>query len=559
MSDTAAAQRIPSAGEPSPLTIGDPSYQPTKLLSLIVPARNDSYMGDFKWRFSTCLNYLARNLKDIGRLDDVEVVVCDWNSDDPLHKHLPLSEDAQRLVRFVVVPPAIATPAQKDSVFPIVLAQNAVIRRARGQFIGQTDSDVLYSHSSLLALFSVLDGKIPGVPLPNVYLCAPRRHIPFTMVTRQPTMQELDEYICRSSGLLKEEPPSIGFAAPTTLVLMHRSMWEQTHGYNENYLYWGWMDSDLTLRVTQQYPMLYLSSFGVNLVHLEHYRVRNYQDRQHQPRKLNPCNDMPAFTANDANWGLAQHSFMSHRAELIAAAPQPKPHDPSEIAVWSITPTELQQQLNEPPVQQAVNQIIQKFQIPPFDQACLHALSWYSTYHSPRTYFEIGLRSAHAAALVTMTSPGVELYGIVEWHRPTHDERSFAHGAHFALLPVMQQSHARWIGGDPLTAVERVAKSNAGRFAVDLALVRADNNLPHGTTQAVQLVPWITPGGAMVIAGVDPVSFLNTWNALSRAYPQLTFLNLNDGRTGVILKAKIAAATPVPSNPAGIPSTVSVS
>ena len=51
----------------------------SKLLTVAVTGRNDDYMGNFKYRLTTCLNYLARNLRDLGRLDEVEVLVTDWN------------------------------------------------------------------------------------------------------------------------------------------------------------------------------------------------------------------------------------------------------------------------------------------------------------------------------------------------------------------------------------------------------------------------------------------------------------------------------------------------
>ena len=52
-----------------------------KLLSMVVMGRNDDYMGNFKYRLSTCINYVARNLKKLGRLDHVELMVTDWNSE----------------------------------------------------------------------------------------------------------------------------------------------------------------------------------------------------------------------------------------------------------------------------------------------------------------------------------------------------------------------------------------------------------------------------------------------------------------------------------------------
>ena len=122
---------------------GSLNYRP--LLSLIMIGRNDNYMGDFKWRLTTSCNYMANSLAAIGRPGAVEIVVGDWNSDIPMYKELVLTAEAHNMVRFVVVPPNIAFPAQKDSIFPGVIVFNVGVRRAWGEYIGLMNSDVLYT------------------------------------------------------------------------------------------------------------------------------------------------------------------------------------------------------------------------------------------------------------------------------------------------------------------------------------------------------------------------------------------------------------------------------
>lgn len=72
----------------------------SKLLSVVVIGRNDNYMGNFKYHLTTCLNYISRNLKDLGRLDDVEILVIDWHSDIPLSKVLALGLEARQIWDF---------------------------------------------------------------------------------------------------------------------------------------------------------------------------------------------------------------------------------------------------------------------------------------------------------------------------------------------------------------------------------------------------------------------------------------------------------------------------
>lgn len=78
------------------------------VLSLILRSRNDSYMGNSRWRLQTTLNYVANRLSEMERLDDVEVLVADWGCEFPLSEVLQLSPAAARVVSFLHIPPDTA-------------------------------------------------------------------------------------------------------------------------------------------------------------------------------------------------------------------------------------------------------------------------------------------------------------------------------------------------------------------------------------------------------------------------------------------------------------------
>ena len=50
---------------------------PTPLISLILCSRNDSYMGNSRWRLETSINLALLNAKEIGLLDEIEIIVSD--------------------------------------------------------------------------------------------------------------------------------------------------------------------------------------------------------------------------------------------------------------------------------------------------------------------------------------------------------------------------------------------------------------------------------------------------------------------------------------------------
>lgn len=273
------------------------------LLSLIVGGRNDTYMGDFLWRLGTAINFLAESLEQINALSQVELVVCDWGSTTPLHTALALSPAGRSIARFVIVPPDMAAAAQLDSPFPIPIVQNVAIRRSRGEYIAQTDSDILFRPQTLLALLDILSGKRAiGVDLHKALMVCSRRHIPYRLAECYPASFELHQYIDAHGAMLPYEPLIPGFATPSGLALLHRSLWEETYGYDETLIYWGWMEIDLYLRLTQRFQWVDLDNHGVQLFHIEHYPRR---DSSTQTRKMNPMEVPSEFSTGNSNWGFA--------------------------------------------------------------------------------------------------------------------------------------------------------------------------------------------------------------------------------------------------------------
>src|SRR5258708_39099657 len=112
-----------SAGPTTSLDSSATPFRP--LLSFFTGARNDSYMGNFRWRLETTINYLGASLRKLGREGAVEFVITDWGSEVPLHRVLNLTEEGRRVVRFILVPPAQAKLHQtKENDYPTSVIQN---------------------------------------------------------------------------------------------------------------------------------------------------------------------------------------------------------------------------------------------------------------------------------------------------------------------------------------------------------------------------------------------------------------------------------------------------
>lgn len=279
------------------------------LLSIFIPARNDGFMENFNYRLGTTIEYIAQNFAVLGRLQDVELIIVDWNSEVPLHNVLELSQEARSIVRYIIVPPEAALPAQKDSPFPIVLLQNIALRRARGTYLMQTDSDVMFMPPFLETIMKIIDsGDTHCGRADRLFFSSQRKHIPWEFISKCPTIRQIEDLILAGhDDWVWDTGLQYGYCA-TGMMMMHRDLWFDVRGYDERLLYWGWMEIDLGMRVTQKYEWCDVTrNFGIILFHMEH--VKSTATSRPTDRKSNPMDRPVEMRANDDNWGMADIVF----------------------------------------------------------------------------------------------------------------------------------------------------------------------------------------------------------------------------------------------------------
>ena len=281
-------------------------------LSLIMCSRNDQYQGDSLWRLQTALNYAGRQVRDLGREDDVEIIVSDWGSEVPLRDAIALTPEAARLVRFLTIPPGIARIEQKDSPFPEVLALNAAARRASGEYIGRIDQDTLVSRRFFETFFWLREKPRLLVPLDSAVMISNRRSIPYRFAVRRPSQRAVDRYLRwfgRFLPLTSSPPAHYFYHVYIGILLMHRDIWYACGGFDEQFIYMDYMELDMTLRLSTKYQVI---NFGelvdCAFYHLDHERPRVSRHVNRYERKTNPLrslDDMPGeFSPNAAGWGL---------------------------------------------------------------------------------------------------------------------------------------------------------------------------------------------------------------------------------------------------------------
>ena len=287
------------------------------IISLILCSRNDSYMGNSRWRLETSINLALLNAKDANFLDKLEIVVSDWGSKIPLSEVLNLVPEAKDRVKFVHVPPDIAKAEQKDSKFPEVIALNAAARRASGEYIGRIDNDTVIG-ADFFRKFEQLHKNNPTdeLDLADSFLFVERKSVPFRISRLSLPLPQIRSFINLFKNYFRVESATEWgkefWWSPVGIMMFHRDIWDATQGYDERLIYWGWMEGDLALRLGQKHHIVEFSKFvGYNFYHLEHYsNLTEYKDRNGAatPRKKNPVlTDNLNYSENKTGWGLIDH------------------------------------------------------------------------------------------------------------------------------------------------------------------------------------------------------------------------------------------------------------
>jgi hypothetical protein len=478
----------------------------------------------------------------LGRDKDVELIVADCTAEGHLHEEFGLPPAACEMVKVVTIPPG-------ESGGMVALSRsrglNAAIRRAAGAYVLALSADAIITAPHLQKLLSIVGGTHSGVAATQTLFRVSRRQLPPRQVERRPSVCEWQEYLGRNLTLLPV--PDAGYAYDGGDVLMHRSLWETVRGYDESIGEEPLAEIELVLRVSQRYPVLDLGNFGVEAAYL--LPIEPPRDggglRVWNTKRLS---GLPSLAVNEANWGLGDQELSTHRPDqLMKEDAADLTSRIGEIEQWSTSRREVVEQLANPLLHGYLQELMRSLRIDPEplrpsqkEVNAFAALVWYAQRRAVRTYLETGMRTPYGACLVTRSSPGTEVYAVVDWCPPVEKVRSLLFVNNNFLKAIGQHwGYIRFVGDDPATAVARIISSVPGRFALDLAFVRCGTKFPSAPRQAVELAARLTPGGAMVISAEDEQSFDSAWGALARERPGLTFLRFSDRRSGIVLAASL--------------------
>jgi hypothetical protein len=518
--------------------------EPSKLLSICMMGKDDDYTHDFIYRITTTLNHTARSIHNLGQVDDIEILITDWGSKTPMSQTLKLSEAATKLCRFIYVRPELIRSTQNgEEYFHISRACNIAIRRAKGKFILSAPCDQLIQQHSLDSLLNLLKGRTKTpINVDRTFLLMPRIEVPWQFIEHQPGLHEWDRYMLLNEYSLArnsiEQQNLFGGAGG---FLLHRDIFHQLGGFDEEFPGWGWSDNELGFRVSQILPHLSLSSIGVFVFDMGHKPVGR---RQISVSKPNPHIFKPSLRVNSNSWGLADY-------ELEAQQPRPALTSPNyEIEDDRKTPADFRNQewfsgiLQTHNVRQHVQTNADRLakynhRITNEDIDGLLVLSWYSLNYFPRRYIELGVPNGCNAGIVASASPATEVYLVDRWEGPrtgiSRQDQSDPVYLSLMLYEAGLRGYLQFINGETVTALERLKTSFVGPFEFDLALARTEAFGADAQQHICELANYIASGGALIVNSKTETSFRQVWDGLRHNFPKLSYFLCKDNKTGLAL------------------------
>jgi hypothetical protein len=498
-----------------------------KLLSLVITGRNDNYCGNFRERMELAINYLVWSAAKLNLLSAIELVVVDWNSEQPLHEVLELSKDAIATTRFVRVPPAIAAlhHSHPEQTFHSTKATNSGLLRSRGQYAFVAQADSIISQASLLNLYYLLSGKFSvPYPLNRVIFKIGRKMIPYQVMGYRPLdVESLDRYLadCASTLYYGSNPR---FTAGLSAIGARKSLWDESRGFSEELGGWGFNDIEFGLRMQQLYYGLELSYHGVLFYDLEQ-EASVYQAGI--SKMVNPHVYPDCLSVNQQGWGLCNEVGVLEYAAAGSVSEPTQQHCAAETSDSAARPDNLvtlDAFLDTASADRAIGMSSMEL-LEQFHRVLSEA--------RPRHLAEFGLTEVSFAVLSVLANNTLDLYFFSDWRRVGRE------AAPNLLTPERlgkllrdrrHRGRCEFFHGETAATVERYSTKWTHR--PDLILFQAEGFARDEVVQNMERALSLLDAGAkLVIIGASPEAFQRCIDF--RGLPKLSIIEAGDYRLGV--------------------------
>jgi len=527
----------------------NPAGEP--LLSFVLCGRRDDYLGDFGYRLSTSIGYLCRSARLIGHLQDIEIVVVDWNGTEPLSQAIDLDPESSTAVRFIVVPPEVAaTRLAGERPFNVPVAFNTGIRRARGRFIVIMSADILFPRTALLNLMRFAAGECSSAVDPSRSLLnIERKIIAPGICERRYTLEQWDRFLelQRHQGDYKRNLIA-GTAGGVGAIMLPAALWKAAEGFNETFGgAYGWFDIELSLRINQRYPGLDSSNIGIITYDIAPPGTVG------QGAGRNPGVVASTFSNGNPEWGLGELSL----AEETPVGRELLPSDESEGSAPSrrtifenltgrgsrYDPWRL---LTQRGTHCFRSLLLALMQARGNEWACYRALAGIVNLRPPANYLEYGISAMYTGLLAVGSNPDLQIYGIddwlsnryrVDWVESREDRR---HSDFRLFVQLLRRSSfpgmIRFVTGEPATALNRLLATAGADLAFELILFRTEL-FPEATGEILaEVLAGLTGEGTLILTGKDRRHFDDCLDIIGEILPAHTVFVCRHFTTAVAVR-----------------------
>ena len=265
------------------------------LLSILIPGKNDNFRENCEKVLNFNLNKTISNLNNLG-LTDVEIVLCDWGSEKKIIENLPIRK--YQNFKCVYVPPDIAKKYNGEANYSIVHPINTAFRHSIGKYVVFWDSDCYVPQTTIQNLYQFIQNMETNNDMS--FYWASKWNISYDTYMSFNTYHELDNYLESNDATSRQIINTANFGGDGIAMLMNRELWQDSTGFWEILIYWGWQDIEFHDRLKTKY------NFGGDL---ENYNMKFYHlfepiNNKASNKLTSPLARSENFQANDESWGL---------------------------------------------------------------------------------------------------------------------------------------------------------------------------------------------------------------------------------------------------------------
>lgn len=270
------------------------------LLSILIPGKNDNFRESSKKVLEFNLNKTISNIENINT-KNIEIVLCDWGSEDKIVDSLNIKKSQN--LKCVYVSPDITKKYNGIGSYSIVHPINTAFRNSSGKYVIFWDSDCYVTSKSFYKLYDFIQKMDLNKDMS--FYWGSRYNISYNIYNKFDNYQELDYFLQYNTIYNHNKISVTNFRGTAISLLMNRELWENSTGWDEQLIYWGWQDIELHHRLLQRYK------FGGDLedYNIDFYHLIEKQNNKVSNKKINPWFNSPKFQANNQDWGLANEQL----------------------------------------------------------------------------------------------------------------------------------------------------------------------------------------------------------------------------------------------------------